>query len=74
MSGPMTYDQWEACWLVYRTVMVMLEYASPSALDSNRDNLRQFAVHYSTQCWAVVYQTRTRARRELAERLRRRHQ
>ena len=32
MAGPMTYDQWEACFMVFRSAMVMLEFASPSSL------------------------------------------
>ena len=28
MAGPMTYDQWEACFMVFRSAMVMLEFAS----------------------------------------------
>ena len=31
MAGPMTYDQWEACFMVFRWAMVMLEFASTSA-------------------------------------------
>ena len=72
MAGPMTYDQWEACFMVFRSAMVMLEFASPSSLDGNRDHVRQYSTRFGTQCWVLIYQTDTRARREHAERLRRR--
>ena len=72
MAGPMTYDQWEACFMVFRSAMVMLEFASPSSLDGYRDHVRQYSTRFGTQCWALIYQTDTRARREHAERLRRR--
>ena len=72
MLGPMSYEQWAACFAVYRTAMVMLGFASPAALDSYHDHIRQYATRYTTECWALLYQTDTRARRELSERIRRR--
>ena len=72
MARPMTYDQWEACFVVFRSAMVMLEFASPSSLDGYRDHVRQYSARFGTQCWALIFQTDTRARREHAERLRRR--
>ena len=72
MAGPMTYDQWEACLMVFRSAMVMMEFASPSSLDGHGDHVRQYSTRFGTQCWALIYQTDTRARREHAERLRRR--
>ena len=68
----MSYEQWAACFAVYRTAMVMLGFASPAALDSYHDHIRQYATRYTTECWALLYQTDTRARRELSERIRRR--
>ena len=59
MAGPMTCDQWEACFMVLH-------------LDGYRDHVRQYSTRFGTQCWALMYQTDTRARREHAERLRRR--
>ena len=72
MAGPMTYDQWEARFMVFRSAMVMLDFASPSSLDGYRDHVRQFSTQFGPQCWVLLYQTDTRARREHAERLRRR--
>ena len=72
MARPMTYDQWEACFMVFRSATVMLEFASPSSLDGYRDHVRQCSTRFGTQCWALIYQTDTRARLEHAERLRRR--
>ena len=39
MAGLMTYDQWEACFMVFRSAMVMLDFASPSSLDGYRDHV-----------------------------------
>ena len=72
MAGPMTYEQWEACFMVFRSAMVMLEFASPSSLDGYRDHVRQYSTRFGVQRWALIFQTDTRARREHAERLRRR--
>ena len=41
-------------------------------LDGCRDHVRQYSTRFGTQCWALIYQSDTRARREHAERLRRR--
>ena len=72
MAGPMTFEQWESCYRVSRTAIVMLRVARPSARDSYLDHVKQYHMRYSHECWAVLYQTDTRARRELAERIRRR--
>ena len=72
MAGPMTVEQWESCYRVSRTAMLILRVAWPSSLDSYLDHANQYHMRYSHECWAVLYQTDTRARHELAERIRRR--
>ena len=52
--------------------MVLLDFASPSALDRYRDHIKQYAARFGSDCWALLYQTDTRARREFAARIRRR--
>jgi hypothetical protein len=57
----------------------MLEMVSPAACDLYRDHVKQYNTRYSTgggqeSCWALIYQSDTRARRELAERIRRKGQ
>ena len=72
LSGPMDYEQWEACYNVFRCALVMLNIASPSAADAYRDHVRQYATRYTSVCWPLIYQADTRARRELLVRLQRR--
>ena len=38
--------------MVFRSAMVMLEFASPSSLDGYRDHVRQNSTRFGTQCWA----------------------
>ncbi len=72
LSGPMDYEQWEACYMVFRCALVMLGITSPSAADTYRDHVRQYAMRYTSVCWPLIYQADTRARRELLVRLQRR--
>jgi hypothetical protein len=79
LSGPSNYEQWECCYMVYRTALIMLEMVSPAACDLYRDHVKQYNTRYLTgsgqgSCWALIYQSDTRAHRELAERIRRRGQ
>jgi len=71
LVGPMTFGQWDACYNVFRTACIMLDIATPAALDAYRDHIRRYTQRFSEDCWALVYQADTRARRELAERIRR---
>jgi hypothetical protein len=71
LVGPMSYSQWEACWSVFRTACIMLDISSPAALDAYKDHIKRYATRFSEDCWPLIYQADTRARRELAERIRR---
>jgi hypothetical protein len=71
MAGPGDIDQWLACYAVFRTTCIMLDIIRPSALDNYRDHITRMAKYYTATCWPLIYQADTRARRELAERLRR---
>jgi hypothetical protein len=57
---------------VFRTAAIMLDVASPASLDLYRDHIHRYSNRFSEECWGLVYQADTRARRELAERIRRR--
>jgi hypothetical protein len=74
MNGPTSYEQWEACYMVFRTAAVMLDIATPAALDSYKDHVKQYAWRYTADSWALLYQSDARASRELSERIRRRGQ
>jgi len=72
LVGPSCFSQWDSCYSVFRTACVMLDIASPASLDSYRDHIRRYTQRYSEQCWPLIYQADTRARKELTERIRRR--
>ena len=73
IAGPATFSQWESCYAVFRTAMVMLDAATPTCLDQYHDHIQGYYTRYAeyTDAWPVIYQADTRARRELTERLRR---
>jgi hypothetical protein len=71
LSGPVSYAQWESCFNVFKTCMIMLGFASPSALESYKNLIRRYAATSSDSCWALLYQSDVRARRELANTIRR---
>ena len=70
LAGPTSYDQWEQCYMVFKTCMVMLGFATPAALEACKDHIKWYAYRYKEQCWALLYQADTRARRELVCRIR----
>jgi hypothetical protein len=71
LSGPTSYEQWETCYMVFRTACIMLDIVTPAALDQYKDHIKQYSLRYQHVCWALLYQADTRARRELCERIRR---
>ena len=71
MAGPASYDQWELCFQVFLTAMVMLDFASPAALEGYKTHIKRYAQAHTDVAWALLYQADTRARRELAGKLRR---
>jgi hypothetical protein len=71
ICGPVNFNQWNSCFNVFRCACIMLGLASPAALDSYRDFVGRYAQRFSPECWALIYQADTRARRELSERVRR---
>jgi hypothetical protein len=71
LSGPTSYEQWETCYMVFRTACIMLDIITPAALDQYKDHIKQYSLRYGHLCWALLYQADTIARRELGERIRR---
>ena len=65
LKGPMNFPQWDSCYQVFRTACIMLDIISPAALDAYRDHIRRYANRFREECWALIYQADTRARREL---------
>ena len=72
MKGPDTYEAWEACFVVLRTALVMLEVASPYAVDAYKSKIQKFHVRFGPSCWLLLYQADIRMRLEHFERIRRR--
>ena len=71
-KGPPDYDAWLACYRVYMTAMIMLGAAIPPHLLAYAALIGHYAKRYGQRCWALLYQTETRFRREVMERMRRR--
>ena len=71
LQGPPTFALWDACWTVFGVCMIMLKAAAPAALDAYRNHISSAYQRYGEGCWALIYQCDTRARREMAERIRR---
>ena len=65
LSGPMDYDMWESCFMVFRCAAVMLGIA----LDIYKDHNKQYAACFTQSSWPLIYQADTRARRELSVRM-----
>lgn len=74
MHGPMDYESWRECYVVFRTGAIMLEEMSPSRLDNYEKLVRRYSERYGKQCWPIIYQADVRARLEQVERIRRRGQ
>jgi len=53
LKGPGTYQGWRASWAVFRSAMVMLNAASPSALDRYARGIEELVTLYP-QAWGVV--------------------
>jgi hypothetical protein len=71
MSGPSSFEQWDSCAAVLRVAFIMLRITTHSGFDRYRNHIKQYAGRYGADCWPLIYQADVRARRELAERVRR---
>jgi len=71
LRGPATADDWVACMNVFATAVIGLDAISPPHVHRYIKRVKGYATRYGPLCWAVVYQTEVRFRRELAERIRR---
>ena len=54
LHGPANFEDWKACWGVFKAAMVMLKAARIGPLNSYEEGIRQLVVTYSE--WAVVSQ------------------
>lgn len=74
MFGPMDFESWRECYMVFRTGSIMLEQVTPAKLDAYEKIIRGFHDRYGKLCWPLIYQADVRARLEQSERVRRRGQ
>ena len=80
MPGPESFDQWEKCWAIYETIMIMLEYPpeagetrptpviTTNALEEYFENFKQLAKENHNAWWLCV-QAEDRCRHEHLPRL-----
>ena len=80
MPGPESFDQWEKCWAIYETIMIMLEYPpdagetvpksviTTNALEEYFENFKQLAKENPNAWWLCV-QAEDRCRHEHLPRL-----
>lgn len=71
MLGPPTYEDWDKCYGILRTLLVMLRQVVLVRLDRYRTLIHDYAVRYGPKVWHIIYQADVRCRREHMERLRR---
>ena len=71
VSGPASFDQWDACFQVFIAACVMLQICTITSITRYRDLIKSYFVRYVAACWPLIYQADVRVRRELVVRLRR---
>ena len=52
-KGPQSFEEWECCWMVFRTAMISLGLASPGDLDAYYEGIRALVRRYPTR-WAAI--------------------
>jgi len=71
LRGPPTCEAWEACMLVFRTIVIGLAAMLPQFIDDYIRKIKGYAKRYGQVAWALIYQVDVRFRREWVERIRR---
>eukprot|EP00959_Pyramimonas_sp_CCMP1952_P339911 7118774-Pyramimonas_sp.AAC.1 len=64
LTGPADFEDWRACYAVFKVGCIMFEQITPARLDAYEKHLRGFHERYGRQCWALIYQADVRARLE----------
>lgn len=62
--GPPSFEHWSACFKVYLTAVIMLGAVTPPVMVAYRDHIEGFCKLVGQSCWAVIYQSENRFRRE----------
>jgi len=71
IKGPASFEEWEACWKIFRVAAIMLSLLSPAASDGYHDHIKRLHMRYGHMAWLLLYQADVRFRSEHVERIRR---
>ena len=63
--GPPSIQYWKQSWAVYAVAMIMLDAATPPALDAYAAHIEELSSEYGEDNWAIVYQADSRFRSEV---------
>ncbi len=72
LLGPPTLEDWESCYRILSTCLIMFDAVTPACLDRYRYMIADFIRFYSPTAWSIVYQADVRMRLEHMQSLRRR--
>ncbi|MDE0916350.1 MAG: hypothetical protein OSB57_14335 [Planctomycetota bacterium] len=64
LFGPPSYGQWEECFDVLATGLLMLDIVSRNKIADYKDHIRELAAAYGPKVWHLLYQTDVRCRQE----------
>jgi len=74
VRGPSNFEEWKACFLIWRTAVIMLDIVTPGAADAYVRHIERLNKTFGSSVWLMLYQTDIRFRAEHSERVRRRAQ
>ena len=69
LYGPPSYSQWEECYDVLATGLLMLDIVSRNKLADYKSHIRELAAAYGPKVWHLLYQTDVRCRQEFMHEL-----
>ena len=67
--GPPSYGQWEECYDVLATALLMLGIVGRNKIADYKQHIRELAAAYGPKVWHLLYQTDVRCRQELMHEL-----
>ena len=65
LYGPPSFGQWEECYDVLTTGLIMLNVVSRNKLVDYKMHIKELAAAYGPKVWHLLYQTDVRCRQEL---------
>ena len=69
LYGPPSFSQWEECYDVLSTGLLMLDIVSRNKLADYKSHIKELASAYGPKVWHLLYQTDVRCRQELMHEL-----